>query len=280
MATRVRRRLLALIVAAAALLTVAAGAPHDQQPSPDIHGHGHAPKPHHVRHHKTPVAVWRTCVPGGRSARLAGSYRVYDDSWATRTCIRSTGASFTVTTTAHPHADNVVSYPDIQYGSAYGYTTQGSGLPLRLTRIGSPRLSATAGGNARGVWIADFDSWFFPTRNTRGHGTAELTIVLRYPGSVSGWPRVRVDGREYWLEYWITCLRLPSGACSDVWWPLTSFHAVRKVRRVTGLRLAAFVRVAERRGYLPRSDWWGSTDFGDEIWWGGRRLSGSMRVKR
>ncbi len=152
-------------------------------------------------------------IPSRHEGVVMGPYWVYDDSWATRTCIRPEGVGFKVETNARPDDDEVVAYPDIRYGSAYGFTTPGSDLPVPISRIGSPLLTATADGNAGGIWIADFDAWFFPTSDVAHHGTAEMVIILRYPAhSMTGGPEVTVDGRKWWLEEWTTCERDPGGS--------------------------------------------------------------------
>lgn len=258
------------------------------------------PWPHHHVTRRAPV-TWQTCVTpdaGGPSpavaplafdgAYLAGPYRVYDDAWQARTCITTTtkpaatgGASLRITTSAPPAADGtVVAYPDIQYGSAYGYTTKGSGLPVRVSRMGHPYLWARAGGYRDRGAIADFDSWFFPTRDTRGHGSAELVIVIR-GGAGGGGYLVRAGGREWHLDEWTTCLRESDGECQPgAYWPLVRYVAVHQSHHVRRLPLAQFVRVAEGYGWIPRTDWWGSTAFGWEVWSGGRGLTAQMMVRR
>lgn len=220
---------------------------------------------------------WHSCTP--RSAHLVGPYRVYDDAFGERReCIRSTGANFLVETSSAPGPGGVVAYPAIQYGSAYDYTTKGSGLPKPVSRMYHPLLSDTVTGSARGPWIADYDSWFFPSRNTDRHGTAEMIIVERYPAGLARGSLVRIAGKDYWLRSAYTCTDGADGECTSAPWPLIRFFAVHQASRAAGLPFRAFVQLAIRRGYLPRSDWWGSTDFGDEIWRGGRGLRNSLNV--
>jgi hypothetical protein len=215
--------------------------------------------------------VWQTCI--ALAAHLDGPYRVYNDAWASRECIRSTGPNLRVLTRAHPAGGDVVAYPNIQYGAAYGYTTPGSGLPVRLSRMGRPVFTATASGRSGGHWIADFDSWFFPSRDTSQHGTVEMIIVLRYmPGMARG-RLVRIGGVRWWLRDAETC---NSGLC----WPLIRYFAARQTWRVRRLPMRAFIRIAERRRMLPTRYWWGSTAFGYELWSGGRGLTARMVVQR
>ncbi len=220
------------------------------------------------------------CAPP-LAAVVTAPFRIYDDSWGTRTCVRVRGNSFRVETNARPDGGEVVAYPDIQFGSAYGYTTPGSGLPrpVRKVRYHPEWVTGTAGGSARGAWIADFDSWFFPSRNVTGHGTAEMVIVLRYPrGSMSGGQLVTIGGRRWWVREWITCEHAPHGPCLRSW-PLIRFAAARRVRHAR-IRFGSFVNLAVHRGMLPKSDWWGSLSFGFENWSGGRGETASLRVQR
>ena len=218
-------------------------------------------------------------IPSRHEGVVMGPYWVYDDSWATRTCIRPEGVGFKVETNARPDDDEVVAYPDIRYGSAYGFTTPGSDLPVPISRIGSPLLTATADGNAGGIWIADFDAWFFPTSDVAHHGTAEMVIILRYPAhSMTGGPEVTVDGRKWWLEEWTTCERDPGGKCT-LSWPLIRFAIASRVDHIT-ISFDAFVTAAVRRGLLPGHDWLGSMSFGFENWSGGRGEYASMQVQR
>lgn len=223
----------------------------------------------------------RICVrhiPSAHDDLISGPYRIYDDSWAARTCIRPVGVGFRVETNARPDDGEVVAYPNIAYGSAYGYTTPGSNLPVRIRRMGRPRMTATADGNAGGVWIADFDSWFFPTSNVAGHGTAEMVIILRYPrGSMTGGREVTIGGRQWWVREWTTCLHAPGRPCT-LSWPLLRFAIARPVRHIT-IPFGSFVNLAVRRGLLPRRDWWGSVSFGFENWSGGRGEYASLRVQ-
>lgn len=215
--------------------------------------------------------VWGTCTP--LAAHLDGPYRIYNDAWASRECITSTGPNLRVLTSARPSGGDVVAYPDIQYGSAYGYATPGSDLPVRLSRMGHPLLSATAAGRASGAWIADFDSWFFRTSDTGRHGTTEMIIVMRYmPGMAHG-KLIRIGRTRWWLRDAVTC---NSGLC----WPLIRYFAARQTRHVRRLPFRAFTRIAEHRGMLPAGDWWGSTSFGFELWSGGRGLAAGMTVLR
>ncbi len=214
--------------------------------------------------------VWRTCTP--LDARLVGPYRVYNDAWASRECISSTGPNLRVLTRAQPSGGDVVAYPNIQYGAAYGYTTPGSGLPVRLSRMGHPLFTATAAGAARGSWIADFDSWFFSGSDTSSHGTTEMIIVLRYmPGMAHG-VLIRIGRVHWWLREAQTC---NSGLC----WPLIRYFAARQTRHVRHLPMRAFVRIAVHHRMLTASDWWGSTAFGFELWSGGRGLAAAMTVR-
>jgi len=206
-------------------------------------------------------------------AHLDGPYRVYNDAWASPECISSTGPNLRVLTRARPAAGAVVAYPNIQYGAAYGYATPGSGLPARLSRMGHPMFSATAAGQARGSWIADFDSWFFPGPDTHRHGTAEMIIVLRFMRGMAHGRLVRIGRAGWWLREAQTC---NSGLC----WPLIRYFAARQTRHVQRLPMRSFIRIAEHRRMLPRRDWWGSTAFGFELWSGGRGLTAGMTVQR
>lgn len=217
--------------------------------------------------------AWHTCTR--QAALVVGSYRFYNDWWGARTCIRVIGRKTLIVETS-TRSRVVVAYPDIQFGSAYGYTTPGSALPVRISRMGHPLLTGTLGGHARGAWIGDFDSWFFRTSDTSGHGNYEMIIVPRHTSSFMPWHGRRIvgiAGHRYWIGSRETCLR--PGEC----WPLIRFVAVRQFDHAR-LPFARFVYLAKRHGYLPRSVWWGSTDLGFENISGGRGETVTFTVHR
>jgi hypothetical protein len=182
-------------------------------------------------------------------------------------CLSNPGlrAAFTVTRSpgTAPSA-KVRAYPYIATGCFEGACAAGGeGFMPRAGSLGNYTISwATVTPRASGVWNASLDLWLGPRR---GVGASELMIWLHYSKPswwVRRYPSVRVDGAKWYM--------VPHATAPGRHY--ISFRRATPVAAAT-LRLAPFMAVAERRGYVRASYLLWCAQAGFEIWSGGRGLA-------
>jgi Glycosyl hydrolase family 12 len=182
-------------------------------------------------------------------------------------CVAVAGSvGFTVTKSPGiPTSSTVRAYPYIGTGCFAGAcagTTAATGLP-RAGELGDFTVSwATKTPKHSGVWNSSLDLWIGPHI---GMGTTEMMIWLQY-SKPSWWvklyPRVRIDGANWYVVPHAT---LP-GKFYISFRRASTAHSAK-------LRLAPFMRVAQRLGVLIPSQLLWSVQAGFEIWSGGRGLT-------
>jgi hypothetical protein len=95
---------------------------------------------------------------------------------------------------------------------------------------------------------------------------AELMIWLRAPGWKDSSDVVRIGGVPYYLADWTD--HRPLGS-----WQYIQFNRVVPVPGVTDLKLAPFIRYAERHGWIRPWSWLDSIEAGFELRAGGTGLA-------
>jgi hypothetical protein len=223
--------------------------------------------------------TWRTCDPGAKN--YDGAYRVYDNAWmgpsSKHFCVSSTGLNISIRTSAVPLGGNVVADPVIYFGTRFTDGNPQSGMPERVTRLGSMTMVVSSTCRARGMWQSDADIWFRPRAHWTGHGTFELVIANCASYVPRGTRLVRVHGTAWRWATWMTCQRMSSGRCDPAVrpWRIMTFFRARYTRKAR-FRLSQFTWFARR--YLPRSDWLGDVAYGTELWSGGKGLTDAMHI--
>lgn len=210
-----------------------------------------------------------------------GTYIIRNAYWGAgdTQCItnRNGWSNFTVTRSTPIGSVGVSGFPFIMAGCSWGACAPHSAFPLRVSATG--RLAAswwTAGtSRTRGRWNAAFDIWIMrhPARTGQAHG-AEVMIWLTTRGyrSPVGRALVRMDGVRWWFSRHLACA---NKAALTGCWNFVLFWRVRKADHVSRLRLAPFLRYAERARRV-RPDWYvTAVEAGFEIRSGGRGLGTS-----
>jgi hypothetical protein len=253
------------------------------------------------------------CVYPGYVGRIGyGSptspYRVWDNSWQMKTCIRVTGPhSFTVLNCVPYRPGGVGAYPSIEYGSRWGVKTPGSYLPMLVSKAKRLPLWVTvnAGPPFRGCksrWQGDFDGYFYPTVSTMAHGTGEIVVVTqdgqgalpRHRSANSTWAPVRgslpstmaplgtvhtgtgltCGGQWFSFSWWMT----DGGDPTVKPWPLYFFHIAQDRVHVV-LPMGRFATYLAGHHILKADEvWWGGYGYGYENWFGGGGEAGTMYV--
>ncbi len=176
------------------------------------------------------------------------------------------GSAFTVTASPGLQSSRVVrAYPYIGTGCFKGACAAGGqGVMPAAGSLGNYTVSwATVTPPSSGVYDSSLDLWLGPRS---GVGASELMIWLRY--SKPAWwvkkkyPAVRIDGAKWYL--------VPKATE-----PGRSYLSFRRAQpaQAASLRLAPFMAVAERLGYVSPSSLLWCTQAGFEIWSGGRGLA-------
>ncbi len=164
-----------------------------------------------------------------------------------------------------------LAYPDIFTGCGWGVCAPGSGLPARVSRLGSATTSWFTRQRAGGTWNASYDLWFGKAPVTTGQADgAEVMIWLNthnMPPPRHA-PIVWEDHARYYLLHWRPWR-------NGVSWNYLQFRRVHPVVSVRHLRLAPFMLTAERMRLLRPRWYMLNIEAGFEIWSGGRGLATS-----
>jgi hypothetical protein len=215
-------------------------------------------------------------APLQATANVQARYWVRNDFWGTDgMCMSNSGqqANFTVTKVGKNKLHGMVmAFPYAFTGCSWGICTKNSGLPAKASTLKNPESSWDITAHAGGVWDASYDLWFSHHRITNGQATgAELMIWLKssnitIPKGIKKHP-LTIDGTKWYFDTWQT---VPRGGKS---WRYIQFRRVHPTSRVTNLNLGAFVRTAERKGYVQQSWWLMNIEAGFELIHGGVGLA-------
>ena len=200
-----------------------------------------------------------------------GGYVVRDDFWAGRVCLSATRGvpGFTVSRTAFP-ADRspTWAFPNIFTGCEWGICTHASGLPARVASLRNPQVTLRTSGYPAGGWAAAVETWFSTRPMRTGQADqAELMVWLRARWYHASYKVVKVGGVRYYVSHWI------ANHYTGVTWNYIQFRRVRPVAGVTGLKLAPFIRYAERHGWIKASSYMDNIEGGFELRAGGEGLA-------
>jgi hypothetical protein len=201
----------------------------------------------------------------------------------TRMCIQNSGNADNFTVTQEPGTDpagKVAAFPEIFRGCLWNGCSTSSGMPMKVSAVHNPVSSWHARESASGNWNAAYELWFGKHSMTTGQADgAELMIWLNLHGSCChlqrGAPKVRLDGRQFWVSHWRPCSRK-----WHVCFNYIQFRAVHHTARVDGLRLAPFITRSIKMKLIKRSWWLENVGAGFEIWKGGRGLATSRFTVR
>jgi hypothetical protein len=177
-----------------------------------------------------------------------------------------TGAYTVITQTNKSTSGSPATYPFIYMGCHWGYCTNGSAMPIRVSAIRSA-ASSWSTTTADGIWNVSYDIWFNTTPATSGAPNgAELMIWLNSQGGVR--PGGSVVARNVGI----------GGDLYDVWFSqdsATKYVAYRKTIVATSLTpdIKAFIDDAVSRGYIKPSWYLIAVEAGFEIWDGGVGMS-------
>ncbi|WP_199551682.1 cellulose binding domain-containing protein [Streptomyces sp. N35] len=213
------------------------------------------------------------CTPWGTTALQGGAYTYQQNEWnsSARQCVsvdpdtgawRLTEANFSLTTAGPP-----ATYPSSYKGCHWGACTANSGLPIRVSELGSARSTFDTTQVASGAWNAAYDLWFNSTPTTDGQpdGT-EVMIWINHRGGVqpigSRTATFTADGRTW-----------------DVWtgpgasgWKVISYVLQGGATAVTDLDVKDLIDDATARGQINPAHYLIDAEAGFEIWQGGQGL--------
>ncbi len=209
------------------------------------------------------------CERYGSVRIQGGTYIVQNNQWGADVgqCVDVTEAGFTVTGGSHDQGTNGApgAYPSVFRGCHYDNCTSGSGLPARVTNLGSLASSVDVTTTSTGSWNAAYDLWLDPTPRTDGQNTgAEIMIWIDRNG-----PPQPVGSQVGTISL--------AGATWEVWYGNIGWNVVSYVRQsgTDGFRgnLRAFLDDAAARGHVQTSWYLTSVQFGFEPWVGGPGLA-------
>lgn len=200
-----------------------------------------------------------------------------------RMCIQNSGNTDNFTVTQQPGTDpagKVAAFPEIFRGCLWTGCSAKSGMPMKVSAVHNPVSNWHARESASGNWNAAYELWFGTHPMTTGQADgAELMIWLNLHGSCChlprGAPKVRIDGRQFWMSHWRPCSRK-----WHVCFNYIQFRAVHHTSRIDRLRLAPFISRSIKSKLIKRSWWLENIGAGFEIWKGGHGLATSRFTVR
>jgi hypothetical protein len=198
---------------------------------------------------------------------LGGEYIVYNNIWgssAGEQCIDVNGTGFTVTLSTH-NSTGVAAYPCIFKGYHHWLTsTSNSGLPIRISEIGSVPISWTVDGtNAGGTWNISYESWFSTTGASNPANGGELMVWINYSGGATpGGSKVGTVNLEgyTWDVYY-----------ADWDWNYVAYKITSPIKTIS-FDFKPFIDDSVSRGYLSSSWYLDALEAGFEIWSDGQGL--------
>ncbi|MFJ9084331.1 hypothetical protein ACIRL3_18050 [Streptomyces sp. NPDC102384] len=127
------------------------------------------------------------CTQWGTTETQGGTYTYQQNEWnsSARQCAsvdtatgawKLTEANFSLTTAGPP-----ATYPSSYKGCHWGACTANSGLPIRVSELGSARSTFDTTQVASGAWNAAYDLWFnsTPTTDDQPDGTAVTDLDVK-----------------------------------------------------------------------------------------------------
>jgi hypothetical protein len=198
---------------------------------------------------------------------LGGEYIVYNNIWgssAGEQCIDVNDTAFTVSLSTH-NSSGVAAYPCIFKGYHHWLTsTSNSGLPIRISEIGSVPINWTIDGtNAGGTWNASYESWFSTTGAANPANGGELMIWINYGGGATcGGSRVgtvSIEGYNWDVYY------------ADWDWNYVAYKITSPIKTIS-FDFKPFIDDSVSRGYLDSSWYLDALEAGFEIWSDGQGL--------
>ncbi|WP_338118067.1 GH12 family glycosyl hydrolase domain-containing protein [Streptomyces coryli] len=219
------------------------------------------------------AATITDCTQWGTTAMQGGAYTYQQNEWnsTARQCAsidtetgawKLTEANFSLTTAGPP-----ATYPSSYKGCHWGACTANSGLPIKVSELGSARSTFDTTQVASGAWNAAYDLWFnsTPTTDDQPDGT-EVMIWINHRGGVqpigSRTATFTADGRTW-----------------DVWtgpgasgWKVISYVLQGGATAVRDLDVKDLVDDATARGQINPAHYLIDAEAGFEIWQGGQGL--------
>jgi cellulose 1,4-beta-cellobiosidase len=180
------------------------------------------------------------------------------------------GTAWKVTQANHnlPLAGPPASYPAIFKGCHWGNCTQGSSLPIQVSRLASAISNWSTVQPSSGAYNVSYDIWFNPNSTTPDNfGGTELMIWISkfggpLPAGGSSQATITVNNMKW--EVWSTRM--------DKWNYVAYMLAGSNARSVIDLDIKAITEDAVNRGFIKPSWYLIGVEAGFEIWQGGAGL--------
>ena len=219
-------------------------------------------------------AISATLCNAQRLSVDSSAYMVQNNEYASGAseCVGVGGSGgFTVSKSAIANAPGGTpgGYPSIYRGCHWGACTQGSGLPVPVSKLLSPGTVTTTWATTQpgtGTYDVAYDIWFNRTPTTDGQPNgAELMIWLNHNGPVEPYgsqvSTAAISGRSYHVWY------------GNEGWNTITYSSVAGMTSVHNLDIGKFVADAIRRGYIQKSWYLIDVEAGFELWQGGAGLA-------
>jgi hypothetical protein len=216
----------------------------------------------------------RICDKFGSTPVSGGRYIVQNNEWGNSIpqCIDVTDNGFSITSGYHnlPTNGAPAAYPSIYAGCHYGKCSTRSGLPLPVTAFDDVQTSASYSTVNNGRWDAAYDIWFDSSPNPSGQNNGAEIMIWGHHGG----PPKLFDSKNGTADL--------AGATWDVWEGRitngdTAWNLISYVRQQTtnslDIDVKEFTNDAANRGYVQRSWYLTSVQFGFEPWQGGPGLT-------
>lgn len=222
-----------------------------------------------------PSAVPQICEKFGSTPVSDGRYIVQNAEWGNSIgqCISPAPNGFSVVSGYHDlRTDRAPgAYPSIFAGCHFGKCSTGSGLPLRVSALDDVRTSVSYSTVDDGQWNASYDIWLDSSPNPSGQNNgAEIMLWTDYRGTAHP-----AGGKVGTVTL--------AGATWDVWkghntnhgvgWNLISYVRHQTTNSLHNISVKEFTDDAVNRGYVQRSWYVNSIQFGFEPWQGGPGLA-------
>ncbi|MBN1696918.1 MAG: hypothetical protein JW881_05345 [Spirochaetales bacterium] len=209
------------------------------------------------------VSAQETCEKYGIISVAGGEYSLANNVWGadTRQCIRSNGSTgFTVSVSEH-NQGSVAAYPSIWKGCHWGDCTSGSGLPRRVSEIGSASYNfSVSSTRPEGDYNVAAECWLSPNEDSSDgyNNGAEIMIVLDYRNMYPAGSQVGTfNGHAVYY--------------ASVGWNFVTY--VLTGRNSASGNFMDFINDAISRGYAERSWYLHDMEAGFEIMRGGQGLT-------
>ena len=206
---------------------------------------------------------WDTVAVNGKE------YVVQNNIWGANTaqCIDVDGTRFGVTRADHSMPTNgaPAAYPSIYQGCHWEDCTHNSGMPVRVSELGTATSSWSVSTISSGAWNVAYDLWFKTDSAPGAPDGAELMIWLNSRGGVQ--PAGSLVASNVPL----------AGATWNVWraqmdWNYIAYQRTSPTNSVANFDLRAFVVDAANRGAIQPSWHFMTVEAGFELWQGGAGL--------